>query len=93
RSGGELGTGDDDFPDIEPYPNDLDKVEGAFHDTVELVSYAINTLNEDNNTIFLYYFNEGDKDNVKKVFKTILGTTIVPKDPSTGNDLLSKIHV
>ncbi|KAL8899562.1 MAG: hypothetical protein Q9207_006134 [Kuettlingeria erythrocarpa] len=93
RSGGEPGTGDDDFPDLEPHPNDLDKVEGAFHDAAELASYAINTLNKDDNTIFLHYFNEGDKDNVKTVFETILGTTTIPEDPSTGNDLLSKIHV
>ncbi|KAL8760570.1 MAG: hypothetical protein Q9184_003252 [Pyrenodesmia sp. 2 TL-2023] len=93
RSGGEPTTGDDDFPDIEPHPNDLDKVEGAFHDAAQLASSAIDYLTGSENTIFLHYFNEGDKDNVKKVFETILGTTTIPEDPSTGNDLLSNIHV
>ncbi|KAL8757089.1 MAG: hypothetical protein Q9184_004308 [Pyrenodesmia sp. 2 TL-2023] len=82
RSGGEPTTGDDDFPDIEPHPNDLDKVEGAVHDTAQLASNAIDYLTGSDNTIFLHYFNESDKDNVKKVFETILGTTTIPENPT-----------
>ncbi|KAL8942962.1 MAG: hypothetical protein Q9211_001163 [Gyalolechia sp. 1 TL-2023] len=93
RSGGEPWTVDDDFPDVEPHPNDLDKVEGAFHDVAELAAFAIDELSGSDNTIFLNYFNEGDKDDVKKVFETVLGTTKIGEDPSTGNDLLSNIHV
>ncbi|KAL8916908.1 MAG: hypothetical protein Q9208_008272 [Pyrenodesmia sp. 3 TL-2023] len=93
RSGGEPNTGEDDFPDIEPHPNDLDKVEGGFRDAVLLASHAIKYLTGSDNTIFLHYFNEGDKDNVKKVFETVLGTTIVPEDPRTGNDMLSTVLV
>lgn len=89
----EPSTGDDDFPDVEPHPNELDKVEGAFHDAVELISYALNDLKGKDNTIFLHYFNEGDKDNVRKVFETILGQTTVPLNPSTGNEMLKNLHV
>ncbi|KAL9636799.1 MAG: hypothetical protein Q9204_002118 [Flavoplaca sp. TL-2023a] len=93
KRSGEPSTGDDDFPDIEPHPNDLDKVEGAFIELMVLVLSAIDNLKGSDNTIFLHYFKEGDKDNVKKVFETVLGTTKIPEILNTGNDLLVNIHV
>lgn len=50
-------TGYDDFPpNKKPHPNPLDKVEGAFHDALELAAAAVTDLNSKNNTIFLHYF-------------------------------------
>lgn len=58
----------DDFPDTEPHPSNLDKVEAGFNDAIELASYALTELAQDDNTILKHYFNEGDKDEVKNVF-------------------------
>ncbi|KAL8849345.1 MAG: hypothetical protein Q9221_005696 [Calogaya cf. arnoldii] len=88
----ELGTGDDDFPDTEPHPNKLDQVKTAFSDAFELVSYVLKNIDDDS-TIFPHYFNNGDRNGVKDVFLRIVGTTEIPENPTTGNDLLSNIHV
>ncbi|KAL8668772.1 MAG: hypothetical protein Q9168_006608 [Polycauliona sp. 1 TL-2023] len=88
----EPGTGDDDFPDTEPHPNKLDQVETAFNDAFELAAYVLNSIDDDID-IFPHYFNGGDRAGVKNVFLKIFGTTEIPENPSTGNDLLAKIHV
>lgn len=88
----EPNTGDD-FPDTEPHPNNLDKVEAAFNDAIELAYYALNDLATKDNTILKHYFNEGDKDKVKNVFQTLIGTTHIPENPATGNDKLGHIFV
>lgn len=92
RSGGEPSTGDDDFPDTDPHPNPLDQVETAFNDAFELAAYVLNSIDDDAD-IFPHYFNGGDRAGVKNVFLAIFGTTTIPEDPSTGNELLSKIHI
>lgn len=89
---GEPGTGDDDFPDTEPHPNALDQVETAFNDALELAAYVLNDIDDDID-IFPHYFNGGDRAGVKNVFLAIFGTTSIPENPATGNDLLDKIHV
>lgn len=88
----EPNTGDD-LPDTEPHPNNLDKVEAAFNDALELASYALDNLSKDDNTILTHYFNEGDKDKVKSVFQAVIGPTNTGANPGTGNDLLGNILV
>ncbi|KAL9117969.1 MAG: hypothetical protein Q9187_005488 [Circinaria calcarea] len=83
----------DDFPDTEPHPNDLDKVEAGFNDAIELASYALTNLARNDNTILKHYFREGDKDKVKNVFQTIIGAKNTPEQPGTGNDKLGDIFV
>ena len=88
----EPATGDD-FPDIGPRPTSLDKVEGAFNDAIELAAYALTQLAQDDNTILKHYFKEADKDKVKSVFQTLVGTSNTPKNPATGNEKLGNIFV
>lgn len=83
----------DDFPDTDPHPNNLDKVEAGFNDAIELAAYALTELARDDNTILKHYFNEGDKDKVKNVFQTLIGTTNTPEAPATGNDKLGDILI
>lgn len=82
---GEPTTGDDDFPDTEPHPNHLDQVETAFNDTIELTSYVKRAIDSDTD-IFPHYFNEEDRDEVKRIF------TLINNDDK-GNDTLKEIHV
>lgn len=87
-------AGDDNFPpNKKPHPNPLDKVEGAFHDALELAAAALTDPNTNNNTIFLHYFAKRDKAKVRKVYQAILGPTEVPKNLTSGNELFSKLHV
>ncbi|KAK4693733.1 hypothetical protein P7C71_g3720, partial [Lecanoromycetidae sp. Uapishka_2] len=81
-----------DFPDTEPHPNPLDQVETAFNDAAELASYVLTSIDTDT-TIYPHYFNEADRAGVKSVYTSILGTTAIPQNPSTGNDLLGNILV
>lgn len=87
----EPNTGDD-LPDTPNHPNQLDQVETAFNDALELASYALNGIDTDT-TIFPHYFLEGDRAGVKNVFVAILGTTEIPENPTTGNDLLGSLLV
>ncbi|KAL8943903.1 MAG: hypothetical protein Q9216_000797 [Gyalolechia sp. 2 TL-2023] len=87
-------TGHGDLPPNEkPHPNALDKVEGAFHDALELAAAALADLKRHDNTIFLHYFAKRDKAKVRRVYEAILGTKDVPENPTTGNELLGKLHV
>ncbi|KAL8958560.1 MAG: hypothetical protein Q9183_005813, partial [Haloplaca sp. 2 TL-2023] len=88
----EPSTGDDDFPDTEPHPNKLDQVETVLNDAFELGAYVLNKIDDDID-IFPHYFNGGDRAGVKNVFLAIFGTTTIPENPSTGNDLPANIHV
>ena len=83
-------TTGDDLPDTDNHPNQLDQVETAFNDALELASYVMNQIDTDT-TIFPNYFDEGDRAGVKNVFSAILGTG----DPNApvGNDLLGNLHV
>ncbi len=83
-------TTGDDLPDTDTHPNQLDQVETAFNDALELASYVNNSIDTDT-TIFPNYFNEGDRAGVKNVFIAILGTGD-PQAP-VGNDLLGNLHV
>jgi hypothetical protein len=56
---GEPNTGVD-FPDTEPHPNQLDQVETAFHDAMELTAY-VNMFIETDNDIFPHYFDTNDR--------------------------------
>lgn len=83
-------TTGDDLPDTDNHPNQLDQVETAFNDALELASYVNNSIDTDT-TIFPNYFDEGDRAGVKNVFIAILGTGD-PQAP-VGNDLLGNLHV
>ena len=83
----------DDLPDTQPHPNNLDKVEAGFNDAIELASYALTNLAGNDNTILKHYFRDGDKDRVKNVFQTVIGTKNTPAQPGTGNDKLGNIFV
>jgi hypothetical protein len=85
-------TTGDDLPDTPNHPNQLDQVETAFNDALELASYVLMSIDTDT-TIFPHYFNEGDRAGVKNVFAAILGTTSIPESPTTGNALLGNLHV
>ena len=74
------------------YCNQLDQVETAFNDALELASYVLSAIDKDT-TIYPNYFADEDRANVKAVYSAIIGQTIVPENPSTGNDLLGKILV
>ena len=87
----EPNTGND-LPDLPNHPNQLDQVETAFNDAVELASYVLSSIDTDT-TIFPNYFNESDKAGVKNVFVAILGTTGSPEATVLGNNLLGNILV
>ena len=82
----------DDLPDTDDHPNQLDQVETAFNDALELASYVLSNIDGDT-TIFPNYFDEGDRAGVKNVFTAIMGTTSIPENPTTGNDLLGNLLV
>ncbi|CAF9915984.1 MAG: hypothetical protein HETSPECPRED_002704 [Heterodermia speciosa] len=82
----------DDLPDSDDHPNHLDQVETAFNDALELASYVLDNIDKDT-TIFPNYFDEGDRAGVKNVYAAILGTTSIPENPTTGNDLLGNLLV
>lgn len=86
---GEPTTGDD-LPGSDNHPNQLDQVETAFRDALDLASYAVNSIDSDT-TIFPNYFDEGDKAGVKNVFLAILGDG--GSSNPEGNDLLGDLHV
>lgn len=87
----EPDTGDD-LPDTPDHPNQLDQVETAFNDALELASYVLSSIDKDTD-IFPNYFDDGDRAGVKNVFAAILGTISIPETPTTGNDLLGNIIV
>ncbi|KAL8815481.1 MAG: hypothetical protein Q9191_008464, partial [Dirinaria sp. TL-2023a] len=68
------------------------QVEAGFNDAFELAAYVLNSIDDDID-IFPHYFNGGDRAGVKNVFLETFGTTTIPENPSTGNDLLANIHV
>lgn len=81
-----------DLPDTDTHPNQLDQVETAFNDALEMAAYVLQNIDTDT-TIFPHYFDEGDRAGVKNVFAAILGTTTIPQNPTTGNALLGNILV
>ncbi|XXG94978.1 hypothetical protein Hte_001238 [Hypoxylon texense] len=84
-SRGEPGTGDDDFPDTTSHPNNLDKVETAFRDAIQLTSYVLRNIATDTD-IFPHYFNEEDRDEITRIFQVI-------NNGDKGADRLTDIHV
>lgn len=84
-SRGEPSTGEDDFLNTEPNPNNLDKVETAFIDAVQLTSYVLRNIASDTD-IFPHYFNEGDRQEITRIFKVI-------NNGDKGADMLGDIHV
>ncbi|KAI0973366.1 hypothetical protein F4678DRAFT_459498 [Xylaria arbuscula] len=81
---GEPETGDD-LPDVDPHPNQLDKVETAFKDAIELTSYVLTLIDTDND-ILPHYFDPNDRDEIKRIFSTI-------NNGDNGNDMLGDILV
>lgn len=81
---GEPTTGED-FPDTEPHPNQLDQVETAFKDAMELTAY-VNMFIETDNDIFPHYFDTNDRAEVQRIFASI-------NNNGMGNDMLSNIMV
>ncbi|KAI0528437.1 hypothetical protein GGR58DRAFT_526646 [Xylaria digitata] len=81
---GEPETGDD-LPDDPPHPNQLDKVETAFKDAIELTSYVLLFIDTDND-IFPHYFNPDDRAEIKRIFSTL-------NNGDNGNDMLGDILV
>jgi hypothetical protein len=81
---GEPETGDD-LPDTDTHPNQLDKVETAFNDAIELTSY-VKMFIADDTEIFLHYFDEGDRAEITRIFTSI-------NNNDQGNDMLSNILV
>ena len=79
----------DDLPDTDDHPNQLDQVETAFEDALLLADFAYGHIDNDD-TIFLHYFDEGDRAGVKNVFGAIIGA---PGVFYNGNDLLDKLLV
>ncbi|KAF2727136.1 hypothetical protein EJ04DRAFT_557572 [Polyplosphaeria fusca] len=86
---GEPETGDD-LPDSDDHPNQLDKVETAFNDALELTSYALTKIDGDTD-IFPHYFDDGDRAEIKRIFETINKNDAGEADK--GSDYLSKILV
>lgn len=82
----------DDLPDIIPHPKQLDQVETAFKDALELAAYVLKEFDDDE-TIFPNYFDEADRANIRKVYEAIGGTPAEPDGDLPGNDLLSNILV
>ncbi|KAL8678018.1 MAG: hypothetical protein Q9186_005587 [Xanthomendoza sp. 1 TL-2023] len=80
------------LPDTPKHPNQLDKVETAFSDALLLASVAHDYIDGDD-TIFPNYFNEADRENVKRVYATILGPVTEPGASPVGNDLLGLMLV
>ena len=85
---GEPDTGDD-LPDSDNHPNQLDQVETAFRDALELATTAASNIDGDT-TIFPNYFDDGDRAGVKNVFLAITGNDL--NNPQ-GNDLLGNLLV
>ncbi|KAI1280074.1 hypothetical protein F5Y07DRAFT_355799 [Xylaria sp. FL0933] len=81
---GEPETGDD-LPDVEPHPNQLDKVETAFKDAIELSSYVLSFIDTDND-VLPHYFDPNDRAEIKRIFSTI-------NNGDNGNDMLGDILV
>jgi hypothetical protein len=81
---GEPNTGED-LPDTEPHPNQLDQVETAFHDAMELTAY-VNMFIETDNDIFPHYFDTNDRAEVQRIFASIYNNGM-------GNDMLSNLLV
>ncbi|KAK4191327.1 hypothetical protein QBC35DRAFT_487933 [Podospora australis] len=81
---GEPSTGDD-FPDDPPFPNNLNKVETAFNDALELTSYVLFKIDSDND-VFPHYFDPADKAEVKRIFETI-------NNGDQGNDMLNNVLI
>ena len=90
---GEPATGED-LPDTDTHPNQLDQVETAFKDALELADYVVRFGFDNDRDIFSKYFDEGDRTKVKKVFVTIGSNgKDIPQGGATGNDLLDKLLV
>jgi len=81
---GEPETGED-LPDAEPHPNQLDKVETAFKDAIELTS-SVKLFIDTDTTIFPHYFADKDRAEITRIFTSI-------NNNDQGNDYLSKILV
>lgn len=81
---GEPNTGDD-FPDTDSHPNELDQVETAFADALELASFVKTYIDEDDE-VFGHYFNLDDKAEVKRIFTDLY-------NGGKGHDKLSNIFV
>ncbi|KAF2691236.1 hypothetical protein K458DRAFT_399136 [Lentithecium fluviatile CBS 122367] len=74
---GEPDTGAD-LPDVTPHPNELDKVETAFKDAIELTSYVIRFIDTDHDIFPLYFAEETELRLNKSSLScttTITGTT------------------
>jgi len=78
-------TADDLPPDVEPKPNNLNKVETAFLDAIELADYVGLFIDTDT-TIYPHYFDEVDRAEITRIFASI-------SNGNAGNDYLSKITV
>jgi hypothetical protein len=81
---GEPDTGGD-LPDTEPHPNNLDQVETAFKDAIELTAYEKTFIDTDND-IFPHYFDPADRAEVTRIFTSI-------NNNDQGSDMLSDIMV
>jgi hypothetical protein len=83
---GEPETGDDLPPDEQPKPNRLNKVETAFRDAIDLTTFVGLFIATDT-TIFPHYFDEQDRAEVARIFRTVNG------GDDKGNPYLDKIFV
>ncbi|KAI1180322.1 hypothetical protein F4777DRAFT_310827 [Nemania sp. FL0916] len=81
---GEPQTGDD-LPDTDPSPSNLDKVETAFQDAIELTSYVLLFIDTDND-VFPHYFDPNDRAEIKRIFSLI-------NNGDQGADMLGNILV
>ena len=82
----------DDLPDTDDHPNQLDQVETAFNDALELCSYVLTDAAygiDTTSNIYGKYFDEADRADVKQVFSTICNGDSAPE----GNDMLGNILV
>lgn len=78
---------------VEPPPNQLDKMETAFHDAMELCAYVLNGIDSDTK-IFPKYFKECDRALIKDVFHTIYTCSKCAPDAGImGNEMLDRIFV
>ncbi|KAB8611399.1 hypothetical protein FH972_025904 [Carpinus fangiana] len=79
-------TGTDlDPPDGSSPPQNIDKVETAFNDAIELTSYVLTLIDSDTD-IYPHYFADGDKAEIKRIFQVI-------NNGDKGADFLNNVFV